>query len=110
MSHETLMILVSVLTTFVASSGFWTYVNSRSTKKSATVRLIMGLAHDKAASLGLEYIRRGYVTRDELEDFQKYLYNPYKELGGNGVIERIMNEVLTLPLVEAGYKTETVVL
>lgn len=113
MSHETLVVLITALTTFAASSGFWSYISlkssQKSTKKSATDRLIMGLAYDKATGLGLEHIQRGYISRDELEDFQKYLYGPYKELGGNGVVERIMNEVLTLPIANDMYIKDRVV-
>lgn len=58
----------------------------------------MGLAYDKITHLGMGYIERGWVTKDEYEDFRKYLYEPYKEFGGNGVAERIMLEVSTLPL------------
>ena len=58
----------------------------------------MGLAYNKAIELGITYIQRGYVTNDELEDYRKYLYEPYVELGGNGVVERIMTEVMTLPI------------
>lgn len=97
------LIIVSVITSFVASSGFWAWMSKRSDNKDASVKLIMGLAYDKALELGLKYIDRGYVTRDELEDYRKYLYEPYKELGGNGVVERIMHEVMELPIVRSVY-------
>lgn len=41
----------------------------------------------------MEYIKRGWITKDEYEDLRDYLYKPYKELGGNGSAERIMLEV-----------------
>lgn len=59
---------------------------------------MLGLAYEKITNLGLYYIERGWITKDEFEDFRKYLFEPYKELGGNGVGERIMEEVSQLPL------------
>ena len=91
-------VLVTVLTTLIASSGFWAYMQRRNEGKSATSKLLMGLAYAKITVLGMGYIERGWITRDEFEDFRRYLYDPYKELGGNGVGERIMAEVCNLPL------------
>jgi hypothetical protein len=59
----------------------------------------MGLAYDKVTILGIAYIERGWVTRDELEEYEKYFFEPYKALGGNGVAERIWLEVARLPIV-----------
>jgi hypothetical protein len=91
-------VIVAVLTTFIASGGFWTYLSARREKKSATTRLLMGLAYDKIASRGMMHIVQGSITEHEYEEFRRYLYEPYKELGGNGTAERIMQEVSTLPL------------
>jgi hypothetical protein len=82
----------------IASSGFWAFIQKRDASKSATARLLMGLAYDKIAQLGLNYIERGWITKDEYEEFRKYLYEPYRDLGGNGVAERIMVAVAELPL------------
>jgi hypothetical protein len=57
----------------------------------------MGLAYKELTQKGLEYINHGWVTKDEYEEYRKYFYEPYKELGGNGVAERIMNQVGNLP-------------
>jgi hypothetical protein len=35
---------------------------------------------------------------DEYEELLKYYYEPYKELGGNGTAEQIMNRVRQLPI------------
>lgn len=61
-------------------------------------RLLMGLAYDKIQQLGLSYIDRGWISGAEYEDFRKYLYEPYKDFGGNGVAEQIMQQVSNLPL------------
>lgn len=91
-------IVITSATTVLAGGGFWAWLQRRDTTKSATTRLMMGLAYDKLTTNGLTFIERGWVTKDEFEDYQKYLYEPYRELGGNGVAERIMLEVSQLPL------------
>jgi hypothetical protein len=44
------------------------------------------------------YISRGWLTQDEYDEFYNYIYAPYKALGGNGVTDRIMAAVTSLPL------------
>lgn len=96
--RELITIGLSVFSGIVASTGFWQWVMSRRTNNDATTRLIMGLACIKGQELGFEYIKQGYVTPEELNDLQKYIYVPYVELGGNGVLERLMSEVVKLPI------------
>lgn len=80
-----------------ASSGFWIYLKNRVETKDreqdATTRLLMGLAQEKIMYLGLKYIDRGYVTKDEYKDLRHYLLEPYLALGGNGTVERVMHGV-----------------
>ena len=49
-------------------------------------------------ALGTAYLSRGYITIDEYEDLQKYLYIPYSTFGGNGMAEKVMYEVQELPI------------
>lgn len=84
--------------TIIASGGFWAWLQSKDNTKSAMSSLLMGLAYDKITTLGLSYIKRGWISKDEYEDFERYLYEPYKAFGGNGVAERIMDEVKRLPM------------
>lgn len=95
---ELIPLLLAVTTTIIASSGFWTYIIRKSDKKSAIARLLMGLAHDKISAQGMAYIEQGHISKDEYEAFDKYLYQPYKELGGNGLADKIKEEVDNLPL------------
>ena len=60
--------------------------------------MLVGLGHDRIMFLGMHYIERGYITRDEYENLCEYLYNPYEKLGGNGSAKRIMAEVDKLPI------------
>jgi hypothetical protein len=98
---------VAVISIF-ASNGFWTYLTRRKDPKDALTRLLLGLAYDKIAHLGMSYIERGWISKDEYEEFQKYLYEPYKAFGGNGVAERIMTEVQNLPIRSPGKYSEII--
>lgn len=93
-----LQVLMTSITTVAASSGIWAYFQRKDVTRTQTDRLLRGLAYDKIVSLGMLYIERGWITRDEYEEYRRYLYDPYKALGGNGVTERVMAEVSNLPL------------
>lgn len=85
------------LVALLASSGFWAWMQNRNVPRTEASKLLMGLAYDKLVTLGLQYIEHGTITKDELEDFRVYL-SAYKALGGNGVAERIAEDVMHLPL------------
>ena len=89
--------IVTVVCSVVASSGFWALVQSRMNKHDANTRLLIGLAHDRICYLGLKYIERGYITQDEYENLNDYLYVPYRERVGNGSAQRVMETVKKLP-------------
>ena len=89
---------IAIFAAVMASSGFWTYINSRTGKLSATNQLLLGLAHERIIHIGAKYVQRGWITYDEYEDFIKYLYNPYSSFGGNGMVDKIKDEVSKLPL------------
>lgn len=81
----------------MGSTGMWSFLRSRDTKRAATTRLMMGMARETITSHGLAYIERGYITKEEFDELDKYFYRPYMALGGNGTAERIMGEVGRLP-------------
>lgn len=93
-----LLVALTSVASILASSGFWAFLTRRSTINSAQTRLLMGLAYDKITHFGLSYIERGWISKDEYEEFRKYLYEPYVAMGGNGMAERIMAAVSELPL------------
>ena len=98
MSEPLILALITLIASVGASSGFWAYLQKRDTKKNATTRLLLGLAHDRIIFVGMSYVERGYISKDEYEDFFSYLYTPYAEFGGNGLAERVMQEVIKLPI------------
>ena len=92
-------IVISILSTLLASAGFWAFVTKVIDKKSAKTKLLLGLAHGQIMSLGMTYIQRGSITKCEYEDLYKYYYEPYKKMGGNGTAERLMKEIDKLKII-----------
>ena len=103
MEHETtliefIQIILPVLISLLASSGFWLFIGNRKDRKTFQTELLLGLAHDRILTLGMSYIERGSITQDEYENLNVYLYKAYEALGGNGSAKRIMQEVDRLPI------------
>ena len=93
-------VIITFLGSVLASSGLWSYLSRRADKHDVKNLMLIGLAHDRIISLGMFYIERGdWITHDEYENLNKYLYEPYKLMGGNGSAERIMVDVRKLRLV-----------
>lgn len=93
-----IQMVVTVVCAVIASSGFWAYVQKRGEKKDVKTQMLVGLAHDRILFLGMSYVERGYITRDEYENLYEYLYQPYEKMGGNGSAKRVMQEVNKLPI------------
>ena len=91
-------LIATIVCSVLASSGLWTLLSKRMDKNSAEKELLIGIAHDRIMFLGMSYLDRGYITRDEYENLYQYLYKPYKKVGGNGSAEHIMNQVDKLPI------------
>ena len=91
-------VLTSVLIALISSTGLWSYIASYRNKHDAKTKLLIGLAHDRIIYLGTQYIERGYITPDEYENLNDYLYQPYAENGGNGSAKRVMEQVKALPI------------
>ena len=95
---QTTQMIMTILGSVLASSGFWAVVQRFSDQKGCSAQLLLGLAHDRIMYLGMSYINRGWITIDEYENFYEYLYKPYEKMGGNGSAKRIKMEVDKLPL------------
>lgn len=94
--------IITVVCSVLASSGFWAYFQKRLDKNDNKSRLLMGLAHDRIMDLGVNYIERGdWITQDEYENLCIYLYEPYASNKGNGSAKRIMSEVNNLRIVKS---------
>ena len=105
MTHEIIILLVSMGGSVFASAGFWSFItficNKRNNCKSAEAKMLLGLGHDRILYLGSVYLKEQGITKDEYENLYDYLYLPYKELGGNGTAEKMINDIKKLPIVDS---------
>lgn len=90
-------LIVAVVVAIFGSTGFWTWLNNRKGKKSDEAKLLLGIAYRNIISQAEKYIKRGYISVDEFKELNHYLYEPYKNMGGNGTVEKLMEEVRKLP-------------
>lgn len=99
-----MQIIVTIVCSVVASSGFWALLQKNFDKKDVTREMLLGLAHDRIVYLGLCYIERGdWVTQDEYENLNNYLYRPYEKMHGNGTAKRVMESVNRLRIIQGRY-------
>lgn len=90
---EWVKIVLTIVGSVFASSGFWAFVQNFKDKRDVKTQVLIGLAHDRIIYLGMSYVERGWITRDEYENLHDYLYKPYAKMGGNGSAARVMKEV-----------------
>lgn len=94
-------LFVTVIVAVISSSGLWAFLSKLHDKNDSKTQLLIGLAHDRIMHLCEKYIERGGITKEEYDDLHQYLYDPYKENGGNGSAERMMAEVDKLSIISA---------
>jgi hypothetical protein len=92
-----LQIALTIFTSVLASSGLWAFLASKLERDGAEKDILIGIGHIELVFFGMQYIERGWITREEYEVMQ-YLYKPYIKLGGNGSGTKIMKEVEKLPI------------
>ena len=95
----TSQVILTIITALLASSGLWAFLGSRLERNSAEKELITGIGHIELVFFGMQYIERGWITRDEYETMQG-LYEPYIKLGGNRAGTKIMKELEKLPILD----------
>jgi len=103
MNMEIVELVVTLMVALAGSSGLWLYVTKKNETKDLRNQLLMGLAHDRIVYLGMKYIEKGYISQDEYENLNDYLYKPYQAMGGNGSAKRIMLEIDKLPMRKTNY-------
>lgn len=93
-----MQIIVTIICTVLASSGFWLLIERYLNRKDIRTKLLIGIGHDRIITLGMIYIERGWITSEEFENLYDYLYVPYQKAGGNGSATKIIQEVMKLPI------------
>lgn len=94
--EQWLITVITVIGSVLASSGFWAFLQTIRDKKDVRSKMILGLGHDRIIELCIKYLDRGWIGAEEYENLYKYLYKPYKAMGGNGSAERLMAKVSNL--------------
>lgn len=81
-------------------SGLFNLWQMRKKKQDGVREGIKILLYDRIKHLGKDYIERGYVTSDELEDLTTMheIYHDPDGLNGNGFLDAIMKNVKSLPI------------
>lgn len=94
MDPQTQTMIITAIITALTSSGFISLIlyfiqrhdkkkDAEAANKSVQSRMLLGLGHDKIVYLTDKYVRRGAITLKEKRNLQ-FLYEPYREMGGNG--------------------------
>ena len=96
-------ILLTIVVTVFASSGFWQWIISRGSKKDKKTEALLALLHNEIYRISEEAIKKGSITSDELDNLT-CLYTPYRDLGGNGTGAILYDKAKILVTVEKGDK------
>lgn len=89
------------VTALLGSSGIWMWVKTKTDRNNSEDRLLLSVARSQLVEQGRKYIKRGYITMDEYEEYE-YHYKLYSNLGGNGLARRIFEQVDDLPMMPNG--------
>ena len=85
------------VTALLGGSGIWAWAKSKTERNDSEDRLLLAVARSQLVEQGREYIKRGYITMDEYEEYENH-YKLYSNLGGNGLARRIFEQVDELPM------------
>lgn len=55
---STAQLIITIIGSVIASSGFWAYITKRLEKKDVRTQMLIGLGHDRIVYLGMVYIER----------------------------------------------------
>ena len=99
MDSRTIEIIVTVIISVIASSGFWAFIQYMINRNDTSSKLLLGISHDRIMFLSRQYIERGYITPEEYENLIVYMYDPYIQRGGNGSVKHMIEDkVKQLPM------------
>ena len=86
-----------LITTVLSGPGIWAWAKTRAQRNDSENKLLLRVAKNQIVSQGREYLKRGYITLDEYEEYEAE-YQVYSDLGGNGLARRIFKQVDELPI------------
>ena len=98
--------VVTIVVTVFGCTGFWQFVmwavQNWLNKKSVAHKALLGVLQDRIFWLCNKYLDRGSISSEEMRTLLA-LYEPYIELGGNGVAKALKEEVDELPIINGRY-------
>jgi hypothetical protein len=86
-----------IITAMLSGPGIWAWARTRKQRDDDEDKLLLQVAKTQLVRQGREYIKRGYITMDEYEEYEAE-YKVYSALGGNGLARRIFKQVDELPI------------
>lgn len=90
-----------LITTVLSGPGIWAWAKTRTQRNDSEDMLLLQVAKNQLVVQGREYLKRGYITMDEYEEYEAE-YRVYSDLGGNGLARRIFKQVDELPIMPNG--------
>lgn len=90
-----------ILATVLSSPGILAWAKTRKGCNTSAEELLLHVSKNQLVSQGREYLKRGYITMDEYEEYEAE-YKMYSALGGNGLARRIFEQVDNLPMMPNG--------
>lgn len=90
-----------LITTVLSGPGIWAWVKTRAQRNDSEDTLLLQVAKNQLITQGREYLKRGYITMDEYEEYETE-YQVYSILGGNGLARRVFKQVDELPILPNG--------
>lgn len=90
-----------LITTILSSPGILAWAKTRKGRDTSESKLLLQISKNLLVSKGREYLKRGYITMDEYEEYESE-YQVYSSLGGNGLARRIFEQVDDLPMMPNG--------
>lgn len=90
--------LVTIAVALISSSGVWGVFTMLIQKRSTSTMLVLRVTQYIIVVEANRVLQQGYMTADDYDIIMKDLYEPYKLLGGNGLAEKLVNDVTKLPI------------
>ena len=95
--------IITILVAIISSSGVWGLFNLAIQRRSEANRLLIGVAQHLIVRESHRLLDQGYMTTEEYRNLRKGLYERYKQLGGNGLAENMVNEDEKIPIKQRSY-------
>lgn len=99
--------VITIAVALISSSGIWGLFSLALKKKNDTTKLMIGVAQHLIVRESVRLLEQGYMSTDDYKNVNKGLYEPYKQLGGNGLAEKMMSDVSNLPIVRRNNNAPT---